>query len=216
MTFQIKALSVLFTLLTGILLILSGCTTTGSDRAEKTTTKMEIVDHDIKQAVVQIDATGASLEDLIKPGQPDTKAAFKAYSDNVDKMAKIGEKLIKHTDEMSARGRDYFDEWNKRGDAYTNPQIREISEKRSAELNAIFRKISESSIGVKGAFIAYMSDNKEIQSFLANDLTPKGIESITHVAQKAIADGTNLKNAVIPVSSALDDARSEMAQGSAN
>jgi hypothetical protein len=131
-------------------------------------------------------------------------------------MERLGEKLIKHTDEMSVRGKDYFAEWEKQGNTYTNPQIRELSEQRRSDLNTVYRKISESSIGVKGWFIAYMRDIKEIQSFLSTDLTDKGIASITPVARKAINDGTVLRNAVLPVLSALDGAKREMAQGGAN
>jgi hypothetical protein len=202
--------------LLGVLLLLPGCATTGSGRAEKTTAKMEVVDSEIRQAVVQIDATGLSLEKLIAPGLSDTKDAFETYSENVVKMERLGGKLIKHTDEMSVRGKDYFAEWEKQGTAYTNPRIRELSEQRRSDLNAVYRKISESSIGVKGWFIAYMRDIKEIQSFLSTDLTDKGIASITPVARKAINDGTVLRNGVLPVLSALDGAKSEMAQGGAN
>ncbi len=209
----IKPFSLRQLLLVGVVLLISGCATTGSDRAEKATSKMEVVDADLRQAVVQIDATNAALENLIKPGLSDTKTAFKEYSDNVAKMERAGDKLIKHTDEMSSRGQDYFDEWKKEGNTYTNPQIREASEQRRADLNNVFRKISESSIGVRGSFISYMNDIKEIQTFLSTDLTDKGIESIMPIAQKAIADGGNLKNSVGPVLSALDDARSQMAQG---
>ncbi|MHB8150112.1 MAG: hypothetical protein ACYDIB_08115 [Desulfobulbia bacterium] len=216
MTFRIKSVFPLVAPLLGVLLLLSGCATTGSGRAEKTTAKMEVVDSDIRQAVVQIDATGISLEKLIKPGLSDTKEAFATYSENVVTMERLGEKLIKHTDEMSVRGKDYFAEWEKQGNAYTNPRIRELSEQRRADLHAVYRKISEFSIGVKGWFIAYMRDIKEIQSFLSTDLTDKGIASITPVARKAINDGTILRNGVLPVLSALDGAKSEMAQGGAN
>lgn len=216
MTHHIKSTLLISTLAIGLSSLFSGCATTGSERADMTTTKMESVDAELRQAIVQLDATGVSLENLMRPGQPDLKTSFQSYSENVDKMARIGEKLIKHTDEMSARGKDYFDEWKKQGNAYTNPQIREISEKRSAELNNIFRNISESSIGVKGASMAYMNDIKEIRAFLSTDLTAKGVESITPIAQKAIRDGANLKNSVMPVLSALDGARTEMAQGGSN
>ena len=213
MTMQIKPALLFITLSAAFLPFISGCATTGSDRAEKATTKMENVDGEIKESVAQLDATGAALENLIKPGQSDLRSALETYSDNVAKMDRLGVKLIKHTDEMSARGKDYFDEWKKEGTTYTNPQIREISERRSAELNTVFRKISESSIGIRGSFDAYMSNIKEIQSYLSNDLTDKGIASITPVAQKAIRDGASLKSAIIPVLSALDSARTEMAQG---
>lgn len=204
-------------LLTGLFPFLSSCAImTGSERAGKATAKMEIVDTDIKKSVAQIDATGASLEALTSPELPKTQEAFETFSDNVSEMESLGKALIKHTDEMSARGKDYFDEWKKQGNTYTNPQIQQISEARMAELNAVFRKISGSSVGVKSAFMAYLSDIREIQRYLSNDLTDKGIASITPVARKAITEGDNLKNSLIPVISSLNRARREMSQGGAD
>ena len=71
MTFRIRSVFPLVAPLLGVLLLLPGCATTGSGRAEKTTAKMEVVDSEIRQAVVQIDATGLSLEKLIAPGLSD-------------------------------------------------------------------------------------------------------------------------------------------------
>ncbi|MHB1014887.1 MAG: hypothetical protein ACYC2W_06385 [Desulfurivibrionaceae bacterium] len=207
MIFRDKSVSPLVTLSLGFLLLQPGWATTGSGRVEKTTAKMEVVESETRQAVVQLDIMGASLKNLIKPGLPDTQAAFETYSDNVVKMERVGERLIKHTDAMSVLGRDYFAEWEKQGDTCTNPRSRELSEQRRADLNTVYKKIFESSIGVKGWFLAYLRDIKEIQSFLSTNLTAKGINSITMVAQQAISDGTILKNAVVPVLSALDDAK---------
>lgn len=206
----------LATLWTGMVFLLVGCATSGSERAEETTAKMESVDSDLQQVVGQIDAVENSLQHLIRPDQSDTKAAFEEYSAEVSEMKTLGTRLVKHTDEMSARGKDYFDEWKQQGSTYTNPQIRALSEQRMANLNTVFRRISDSSIGVKGAFSAYMSDIDEIQTFLSTDLTEKGVASITPVAQKALRDGANLKSAIRPVLSAIDNARTEMAQGSDN
>lgn len=206
--------AVLFTtLLLGAITFMGGCATTGMERAASTSTSMHTVESDIRQASVQVDATGASLNELIKPDQPKVKNAFGKYSDNVAKMEQMGKRLLKHTDEMSARGKDYFEEWDKQGDSYTNPQIRELSEQRRADLAEIYMQIPASSVGVKGAFSAYLSDIKEIQKYLSNDLTPKGIEAITPIAQKAVSDGQLLKEAVMPVLSAITRARAELAPG---
>lgn len=197
------------------ILILVACASTGMERSAKARTSMRTVDSDIKQALLQVDATNASLENLIKPGQSDVKKALESYAGNVAKMENQGQKLVKHTDEMSAKRLDYFAEWEKQGDKYTNPEIRELSEQRRADLSEIFAQIPAASVGIKGAFHTYLSDIKEIHKYLSNDLTPKGIESITPTAQKSIADGDNLKESVKPVVAALDRARAEMAQGGA-
>lgn len=194
---------------------LAGCATTGMQRAEKTGDTMETVEQDIKLAVAQIYVTEASLQELIKPGQLEEKKAFEKYSDDVDKMESLGEKMFKHIDKMSAQGKDYFAEWRKQGNTYTNSEIQALSEQRRADVSAALVKIPEASVGVKGAFKSYMSDIMEIRKYLSNDLTPKGVESITPVAQKAITDGNDLKEALTPVLSAIGTARAELSRGGA-
>lgn len=201
-------------ILWGIILT-AGCaaksTGKGMQQSAKTSTTMESVEGDYKQVVLQLDLTKASLEDLVRPEQSDVKKAFEKYSDNVDKMDKLWKRLSEHSDNMRVQGKDYFEEWRKQGDTYTNPDIQALSEQRRSDLSAIFVEISDAGIGVNGAFKAYMSDITEIRTYLSTDLTPKGVESITPTAQKANTDGDNLKLAVEPVLVAIGKARGEIA-----
>ena len=194
---------------------LSGCATTGMQRSEKTGVTMKAVEQDIQKAVLQVDVTAASLQELVRPEQPDVKKAFKIYVADVDKMEHLGKVLFEHTDKMSAQGKNYFDEWQKQGDAYANPEIESLSEQRRNEMNTFYVKISESSVGVKGAAKAYLSNIKELRTYLSNDLTPKGVEAITPVARQAVRDGENLKASVTPVLNAIDAGRAELAHGAA-
>ena len=73
---------ILFTLLLlGTAAFLGGCATTGMDRSVKASNSINEVDGDIRKMVVQVDATAASLDLLVKAGQPDAKKAFDSYSD---------------------------------------------------------------------------------------------------------------------------------------
>ncbi len=213
MKFPTKPAVVIPTMILGIILSLAGCATTGTQQSAKTRTTMEAVENDIRQAAAQVDVTGASLQDLVKPGQPDVKKAFEQYSAAVSKMEDLGKLLFEHADKMSAQGKDYFDEWRTQGNNYANPQIQTLSEQRRADLSAVYVQISEASVGVKGAFKAYLSDIKEIQTYLSNDLRPKGVEAITPIAQRAIKDGDNLKDAVSPVLSAIGRTRAALTPG---
>jgi hypothetical protein len=206
--------AVFFTIvLLGAITCLTGCATTGMDRATKTTNSMQTVEGDYKQASVQIDVTRGSLEELIKPNQTDMKKAYDAYTENVVKMEKSGKQLDTHTEKMRIKGNDYFAEWD---NSYTNPEIRELSERRRIEIREGYVKISEASIGVKGTLKSYLTDIREIQKYLSNDLTPQGIESIRPVAQKALTDGDNLKETVKPVLIAIDRVKVDMVQGGVN
>ncbi len=198
--------------------LLNGCAMkkTGMQRAEKTTSSMQAVESDINQSVGQINATNASLNGVIAAkDSPDVQKAYDEYAKNVSKMDKTGNALLKHTTQMTARGNDYFEEWQKSGTTYTNPRIQALSQERRNELQTSFNRIAQSSPGVTGSLNSYLSNLKQIQTFLSNDLTPQGIAAISSVVRSTISSGDKVKKDLQPMQSAIVSARSNMFEGRA-
>jgi hypothetical protein len=113
-------------------------------------------------------------------------------------------------EEMREHSKEYFAEWEKQGVAYTNPQIRELSEERRIKLAEIYAQVPAAGAGVKSAYLAYLTNLKEIKIYLSNDLTPKGVETIDPVAKKAVKDLEVLKTSLQPVITALDAIKAEL------
>lgn len=190
-----------------------GCSTTGMQRSDNVQSSLQTVDNDIKSIVVQLDATGASLDELTKPGQADMRKAFNLFSENASKIEKMETEFSKHANEMEASGKKYFDEWDSDSQQYSNPEIQKRSDERRAALGQTYDKIAQNNVGVKEAFRAYVSDVNEIERFLSNDLTSDGIDSITPISDKVVNNGSHLKNELQNLQSAIEDARREMRQG---
>lgn len=201
------------TLLLGAAAFLSGCATTGMDRSVKTSNSIREVDTEIRKMIVQIDATAASLDSLVIPGNPDLKKSFNSYSDNLAKLDSDGKLVIKRMEEMRTRSTAYFAEWEKQGDAYTNPEIRELSEERRIKLAEIYARVPEAGAGIIGTYRAYLTDLKEIQKYLSNDLTTGGVEAITPVAKKSVQELDDLKTSLKPVIAAIDEIKVELYSG---
>jgi len=197
-------------LLLGTAAFLGGCATTGMDRSVKTSNSMQEVDKDIREMIVQSDVTAKSLDSLVKAGQPDLKKSFDTYSDNLATLDSDGKRALKHVEEMKTRKTEYFAEWEKQGDAYTNPQIRELSEERRIKLAEMYAQVHAAGGGIKNAYLAYLTDLKEIQTYLSNDLTPKGVEAIAPVANKSSQDLEVLKTSLTPLVAALDGIKAEL------
>lgn len=191
---------------------ITSCASTGMQRSQDTQTSMETMENDIQAASQQLDATGASLDELMRSDQTDITRAFESYKENVAEMESIENKFAKHAEEMKAQGINYFNEWKKEGNEYKNPQIQHLSNERRAALAEIFDKIAENSIGVNEAFKEYVSDIREIQTYLSNDLTTKGITAIDPIAEKVVNNGRSLKYRIQDVLTAIQNARSEMSQ----
>lgn len=208
--FQIKSATLaLLILIAGII---SSCSSTGIERSEKATTTMEAMDNYIKLVVVQLDATGASLDELMRPGQQDVIKTFDLYSSNVKKLEVMEKDFAKHAESMKTRGNEYFEEWQKEGKQYKNYRIQQLSDQRRNDLLEYYKRIAENSVGLNNAFKVYVSNVKEIQFYLSNDLTTKGIVAITALSQRVVSDGDNLKMSIKNVQTAIDKVRSEMAQ----
>jgi hypothetical protein len=206
-------LTVFAMLLLSTVSFLGGCATTGMDRSVKTSNSIRDVDSEIRKLIVQIDVTSASLDNLVIAPAADQRKSFDTYSENVSKLDKAGKREIKRMDEMKAQSKEYFAEWEKQGNAYANPEIRELSEERRNNLAAVYARVPEAAAGVRGAYFDYLKDLKEIQVFLSNDLTQKGIESINPVARKSSQHKDDLKVSLRPVVIALDEIKAELYNG---
>jgi len=207
-----QSFALIFAMFVGAGISVVGCASTGIQRSNEAATTMQTMDNAIKLIVVQLDATGASLDELTKPGQSDVKKAFELYTGNLSEVEKMEKDFVRHADEMAARGTEYFEEWQKEGNEYKNPQIQQLSEQRRLELGEIYGRIAQNSVGAKDDFKAYVSKAKEIQIYLSNDLTSKGIASIAPIAGKTVSDGENLKYAIKNIQTAIERARAEMSQ----
>jgi chromosome segregation ATPase len=190
-----------------------GCATTGMDRSIKASNSIKDVDSEIRKMNVQIDVTAASLDTLVAADKSDLKKRFDSYSDNVEKLDKEGKKVLKRIDEMKLRNNQYFTEWEKEGDSFTNSEIRELSEQRRSKLAEIYARVPAAGSGIKGSYHAYLTDLKEIQKYLSNDLTPKGIQAITPVASRSVQDLNALKASLNPVIAAMDEIKAELYSG---
>lgn len=188
----------------------SACSTTGLQRSEDVQSAMETVDNDIKTIVEQIEAVGNSLDELTRRGQSDLEGAFDQFSDDASKIKNLEENFSGHATRMEERGEAYFKAWERDIEEYENPEIRQRSEERRAELGQSFDKIAENNVGVKEAFRTYVSDINEIERFLSNDLTDDGIDSIKPIADEVVQNGSELRNELQSLQSAIEEARRQM------
>jgi Protein of unknown function (DUF2959) len=200
-------------LLLGTAAFLGGCATTGMNRSVKTSNSIQEVDSEIRKIIVQIDVTGTALDSLVKAENANLKKSFNTYSDNLAKLDSEGKRVIKRMEEMKSRSTEYFAEWEKQGDTFTNPQIRELSDQRRNKLAEIYARVPAANTGIKGAYLDYLTDLKEIQMYLSNDLTPKGVEAIAPIAKKTVQDRDALTTSLKPVISALDEIKAELYSG---
>jgi hypothetical protein len=192
---------------------LGGCATTGMDRSARATDSMQQVESEIREMMTRIASTGAALDALVAPGVPELKKPYQEYSEQLTRLDRGGLTTLKRVEQMKQHSEDYFSQWEKQGQTITNPQIRALSEERRSKLAASYERVPQAAAGVKGPYRAYLSELKEIQLFLSNDLTPRGIESIAPAAHQSVQDRERLQASLRPLIAALDEIKAEMSGG---
>jgi hypothetical protein len=203
----------LFLLLIGIVAFVCSCEKNKLSRAINTSNSIHDVDDEMRRMATQIEVTATSLDVLVDADIADYKNAYDSYSRNITKLNHQGKIVLKRVDEMKSNSKEYFKEWEKKESTYTNQSIRDLSEQRRNKLAKSYDEVRISSIGIKDTYSAYSLDINEIDSYLANDLTPGGIKAMKPVIKKASQDLSSLKKSFTPVIEALDEIRSQLYGG---
>lgn len=202
----------IFIFLISILLV--GCgSTTGLERSEAIQTSMESVDENIGGILSQVNAVNSSLSELTRRGQGDIKGSFERFSEEASKLREMEREFVRNADRMESNAEAYFEGWTRSDDQYENPEIKRRSEERRQELSQKYERVNQNSESVKQDLRSYVSDINEIETFLSNDLTSQGINSIASVSGEAVNKGERLSSELGSLQSAIASTREEMRHG---
>lgn len=188
----------------------AACSSTDNLRqSEKFHQSLNAADDNISEIVAQIDAIRSSLNYLTN-SPSDLESAFDAYSNDVERIVSLEYAFEEYYKDMMGNGDAYFDDWDTSGTQYVNPEIQSRSDKRRAEVYGSYELVKASSAGIREAFQAYVIDVKEIETFLANDLTRQGVNSISSIANATIRNGENLLAEFDELQLAIRETKSKM------
>lgn len=150
----------------------------------------------VQAIVTQTDLTLTTLSNLVYKPAPDLVPQYKAFSGATKKLASLSDSVDKHAATMKERADAYFAEWDKGMTNISNPQLRQTSEERRAEVSKAFDDVADSLKKSKDAFDPFLRDLKDIEQVLSLDLTQGGIQSVQDIAGSAIAHGEDLRAAL--------------------
>lgn len=193
---------------------LSGCaSSSGLERSESIQTSMDRVDENVADITTQINSVNSALNELTRQGQGDIRGAYDRFSEEVTELRELESEFESNTNTMESDAENYFEGWARSDQQYDNQEIQRRSEERRNEIKQRYDRISENTGTVEEELRSYVSSVAEIESFLSNDLTSQGINSIASIADDAIRSGDQLKNDLDSLQSAIASARDEIQQG---
>jgi hypothetical protein len=144
----------------------------------------------VKKAV---DVTMAALDKIVADATVDPRKAFKEFDKSVPDIDSSAAKAKKRADDMKARGKQYFDKWEKDLAGVNDPEVRKLAEERKAQLQATFGNIKTTMEPARDQFQAWLAPLKDLQKFLSQDLTIGGIDAAKELIAKSKKDGVALQ-----------------------
>jgi hypothetical protein len=182
--------------LTVALAVLVGCASHGYDQGTATAAGLQASADKIRAADGQLDATLASLNDLVNNPQPDLRPQYKKFSGNVDDLGSLAKHVKDSVSAMRANGKEFFAQWNEQLATIKNEDIRNLSAARQKEVSDQLLNVKRSYAETEIAFQPFISDLRDVQKYLGTDLTTAGVAAMKNVAAKANANGATLRASV--------------------
>jgi len=144
---------------------------------------------EIVDVKASVDATMAALGKIVAEASSDPRKAFKEFDKSVPRIDSAASSARKRAEDMKERGADYFKKWEKDLAEVNDPDIRKLAEERKAKLQAAFGNIRTTLEPAKEQFNSWLSNLKDLQKYLSQDLTITGIDAAKDLINKSRQDG---------------------------
>ncbi len=181
----------------GTAALLCGCgTTAGYKQADKTGAGIAEFRDEIVTGQAAIDATMSALGDIAASANTDPRKPFEQFKKAVGNLESTAAKIRKRAQDMQAQGQAYFKQWEQQLAEVKNPEIRSLAEQRKAKLQATFASIRTHSEPLKAKFDPWMSDLKDLQKYLSNDLTIAGVDAAKDLFTKTTNEGLEVQKSM--------------------
>lgn len=195
-TKYIRIVSLTATTLTAAVLM-TGCgTTSGYKQADKTGAGIAEFRTEIVNGKTAIDTTMKALDQIAVSANTDPRKAFEQFSKTVGNLDSTANKVRKRAQDMQAQGKAYFAQWEKQLAEVKNEEIRNLAAQRRAKLQETFDNIKTVAEPLKTQFDPWMSDLKDLEKYLANDLTIAGVDAAKGLFAKTKAEGIEVQKSM--------------------
>jgi hypothetical protein len=190
-------------------LVMCGCASTyrqgdaASDSLSKAATE-------IRAESQAIDATLASLDNLVNKPGPDLRPQYAQYGRSLDRLVVASKRAEKSAEEAKQKSSDFFESWDKQTADIKYEAVRDQSVSRKTQVSDEFNTVNlryRENQAVIEPLISYLQD---IRTALGTDLTMGGIQSVKTLADNAAQNAQKVQTALARLSDELYDSGARM------
>jgi DNA repair exonuclease SbcCD ATPase subunit len=181
----------------------AACSNNPIVRKQDTAQSARDVSNDIRTTENQIDATLASLDNLMSAQPSDLNEAFKRYSADVDKMRAQSKQVDAAAAGLRKDAQTYLTNWEASHSKIQNDELRATSEQRRQTVMNRYNALQTSYADTHTSLEAFTRNLEDVRTAVQNDLTPRGVQAVsqTDVVQNAHKNGQSVKTSLAQVRS---------------
>jgi hypothetical protein len=187
-----------------------GCAT-GYQRADQTTDVAADTSARLDKAGAQVDAVLAALDGVVAAKGGDLRPPFTKFGDEADRTESAVESARTRAVDLRKRVGEHLDSWSQEAKAISNPELKQASAARREKARASADRVVEGMDKVTAASDIFLTDVKDLRTFLRSDLTAHGVDAAAPAIKKVGSDGQALKKTIDTVQDSIKQLRSELA-----
>lgn len=172
----------------------------GSQKAESTAMSMDGLRSAVETLKGKVNAAAGSLATVVEKGAVDPKAPFEQYKKDVAAVVDGLTKAESNLKTIKSQGQAYFAEWEKQAATIKDPDLKESANERRTRLAKAIEDVSAAMDEARAEIGPFVTNIQDVQTYLSNDLTPAGIESVEgkskDISKGAKSIGKELDNVV--------------------
>ncbi len=172
--------------------LLTGCSTTGYQQADKTGAGIAEFRQDINEAKTAVDET----VQVAVTANTDPRPAFKEYVRSLSNLESSSAKTKKQAETVKSQGQAYFANWEKQLAELKNPDIKKLAEQQKAKLQTTFDSIKKVAAPLKNQFDPWLSDLNDLKNYLSNDLSISGVDAAKSLISKMQNEGLEVQKSM--------------------
>jgi predicted nucleic acid-binding Zn-ribbon protein len=181
----------------GVAWLLVGCgTTRGYKKADQVGAGIADFGAEIINGKKAIDDTVIALDAVATSASIDPRKAFEEYTKQVANLESTANKIRKRAQDVRDKGQSYFKQWEQDLASVNNPEVRKLAEERKAKLQQTFDTIRQYTEPLKTQFDPWLSDLKDLQKYLSNDLTVGGVDAAKSLFTKTQSQGLEVQKSM--------------------
>jgi len=181
-----------------------------SKASTKSVDSLNAVIKEVEKGRDQVQGSMESLDKFSSGGDANLPKNYKAFSKQVADVAKTYETATKRAEEMKSRRESYLQEWQKKTQDVSNPEIQAHMQARAEQVGKIFDGLQPAGQAIKEAFPPFLSDLQDIEKLLSVDLSASGVAAAAPIGQKAVANGNIILQNIDTYLTALTQIRDQV------